>query len=99
MKKVKLTVGQHVAYVRDDSALVECPEYKPRYPTIGETGIIRGFKSHGEDNLVAAVEWDIGKPYRHDLWNEFPCAPRHGWYVEAGTLEPAFASVDINDFI
>ena len=67
MKKVKLTVGQHVMYVRDDPALVESPEYKPRYPTIGETGIIRGFKSHGEDNLVAAVEWDIEKPYRHDL--------------------------------
>lgn len=98
MKKVKLAVGQHVRYVRHDPILQMRSEFTDEYPSIGETGVIRGLKEDG-DKIIAAVEWDTEKIHRHNLWDEFPCAPRHGWYVEACTLEPAFASVDINDFI
>lgn len=98
MKKVKLTVGQHVRYVRHDSILQMHPEFTDQYPSIGETGVIRGLKEDG-DKIIAAVEWDAEKIHRHNLWDEFPCAPRHGWYVEAGTLEPALVPMTIEEFI
>lgn len=85
-------VGDRVRCVspRDDSDAV--------YEDTGTVKCILWTEEEGNGRSRLGVEWDLYN-YGHDLDDQAPCKPGHGWFVYGDTLEliaPVIEDVDID---